>query len=456
MKNTVFLIFGLLLLSVTGLGQQSVKLPPLAVSANHRYLTAGGRPFFWLGDTGWLMLGKLNRQETEKYLDDRRTKGFNVVQVMLLHTLGAKNARGDSALVGKNPAKPRMAPPGGTGYWEYLDDILDVAASKGIYLALVPLWGSNVKSGWVSREQAAAYAGFLASRYRDKSNVVWMNGGDIHGDDSMAVWQTIGQTLKKNDPGHLVTFHPFGRTQSSKWFHREPWLDFNMFQSGHRDYAQDTARIDLRYGEDNWRYVEADYRLRPAKPTLDGEPSYEGIPHGLHDTLQPRWTADDLRRYAYWSAFSGACGFTYGNNSVMQMHKPTDKGGSYGARENWDSAINNPGAGQMQFLKKLMEKYRFQNLVPDQAVLVNPGVRYDHQVALNGKDCLLVYTWNGRAITLRRGMPAWKKFGMQWYNPRNGQFVQAQQMDAGKPLQYDPPGETRNGNDWVLVIEKLK
>jgi hypothetical protein len=46
--------------------------------------------------------------------------------------------------------------------------------------------------------------------------------------------------------------HPFGRTQSSGWFHQENWLDFNMFQSGHRDYAQDINQADLRYGEDNW------------------------------------------------------------------------------------------------------------------------------------------------------------------------------------------------------------
>ena len=110
------------------------------------------------------------------------------------------------------------------------------------------------------------------------------------GDDGMQIWNIIGNTLKKEDPGHLVTFHPFGRTQSSTWFHRAPWLDFNMFQSGHRDYAQDTSRIDLQYGEDNWKYARDDYGKIPVKPTLDGEPSYEGIPHGLHDTLQPRWT----------------------------------------------------------------------------------------------------------------------------------------------------------------------
>ena len=55
---------------------------------------------------------------------------------------------------------------------------------------------------------------------------------------------------------------------------------------------------------------------KPVKPVLDGEPSYEGIPHGLHDTTLPRWKAKDVRRYGYWSVFAGAADYTYGDNAV--------------------------------------------------------------------------------------------------------------------------------------------
>ena len=40
------------------------------------------------------------------------------------------------------------------------------------------------------------------------------------------------------------------------------------------------------------------------KPVLDAEPSYEGIPQGLHDPAQPRWRDCDVRRYGYWSVFA--------------------------------------------------------------------------------------------------------------------------------------------------------
>jgi hypothetical protein len=99
-----------------------------------------------------------------------------------------------------------------------------------------------------------------------------------------------------------------------------------MFQSGHRRYGQRKGDGDYSESdeneEDNWRYVAATRTLTPLKPVLDGEPSYEGIPQGLHDVTQPRWQAADCRRYAYWSVFAGACGHTYGNNSIMQFYRP--------------------------------------------------------------------------------------------------------------------------------------
>ena len=72
-----------------------IKCPNLTVSPNGRFLMAGNQPFFWLGDTGWLLLSKLNPEETEKYFENRKEKGFNVIQVMLLHNLLAVDLYGD-------------------------------------------------------------------------------------------------------------------------------------------------------------------------------------------------------------------------------------------------------------------------------------------------------------------------------------------------------------------------
>jgi hypothetical protein len=302
--NTLFFV---LLFPFFSYGQS--KTLPLKVSKDgHYFQTSDGQPFFWLGDTGWLLFTNLNDAEVDQYLNDRQEKGFNVIQVMLLPKLTAVNQKGDSALLKGNIAEPQKA------YFDFVEAVVDKAATRGIYMALVPVWGSPVKEGKVSVAGADAYAHFLATRFHNKKNVIWLNGGDIKGSDSAKVWNAIGNALHREDSVHLMTFHPRGRAQSSDWFHHAAWLNFNMFQSGHQRYNQDTTV--RKYGEDNYRYVQADYKRTPVKPVLDGEPSYESIPQGLHDPKEPYWTDSDVRRYAYWSVFAGAAGFTYGHNSV--------------------------------------------------------------------------------------------------------------------------------------------
>ena len=466
MNHSPRLLAALVCLVFTGLTfsrAQSQGLSPLRVSDDQRRLVdANGQPFFWLGDTGWLLFKKLTREEAERYLEDRRKKGFNVIQVMLIHDIrNSANAYGDSALVGRRIAEARVTPGSdfrdaqAYDYWDHVDYILQLAERKGMYLALVPVWGSNVRAGLVSAEAAAAYGDWLGKRYRERNNVIWLNGGDIRGTDSMRVWQALGKALRQADPAKLITFHPFGRTQSSTWFHDAGWLSFHMFQSGHRRYDQDDTA--LAYGEDNWKYMEADYRRTPVKPSLDGEPSYEGIPQGLHDTLQPYWTDADVRRYAYWAAFSGAFGHTYGHNAVMQFHRPGDTP-SYGAREYWLEALNAPGARQMQWLKKRMLSSRFATLSPDQSLIAEgtQGERYEHLAALRGKDHALVYTYTGRTLRIVMGKLPGETVRASWFDPRTGRLHRIGRVDNHAVQSFDPPGAPAPGNDWVLVLEGAK
>ena len=450
--NTISLML-LLVLAGGGLFAQSTTMPLLEISANQRYFaTADGKPFFWLGDTGWLLLTKCTREEAIQYLDVRKKQGFNVIQVMLLHTLKAVNVYNDSALVQHDISRPDLK----NKYWAHVDFVIKAAAARGIYMALVPVWGGNVKDGHVSVEQAEAYAAFLAKRYGPYNNIIWLNGGDIKGSDGYEVWQSIGATLKRFDKRHLVTFHPRGRTSSSEWFHQAAWLDFNMFQSGHKDYSQDTSSNETNhYGEDNWRFVVKDLGLSPKKPTLDAEPSYENIPHGLHDSLEERWTDADLRRYAYWSVFAGGAGFTYGENSVMQFHGPGDKGASFGPDKNWKHTLHAPGAGQMKYLKQLMESKPFSEGVPAQEILpANELEKYDYLLATKGRKYGMVYTYTGRKFSVDLSKLSFVPTTAAWYNPRNGKQQTIAKKLSKAIINFDPPGQPSAGNDWVLIIKK--
>lgn len=443
-------------------GAQKALQHRLRITSDGRYfMDEKGEPFFWMGDTGWLLFGKLTREEAGQYLENRKQKGFNVIQVMVLHNLNAANAYGDSALINKNVSQPKTTTgnsftnPMQYDYWDHIDYIINLAAKKGLYMALVPVWGTNVKNGWVKESEAKQYAFFLANRYKNNWNIIWLNGGDIKGSDSTNVWKTIGTTIKKTDRVHLMSFHPFGRTTSSTWFHNEPWLDFNMFQSGHRSYEQDTAASEHKFGPDNYKFINIDYHLKPVKPTLDGEPSYEYIPYGLHDTTQPRWTNDDVRRYAYWEVFTGGAGYTYGHNSVMQMHKPGDTSPAYGSQRYWYEAIDDKGAREMIHLKRLMLSWPYFERGPDQTLINGgQGERYDHLVATKGKDYAFVYTYNGRNFSVNMGKIAGDKVRGYWYNPRNGNTQLIGSFDNRGVKEFDPPGKKKDGNDWVLILQK--
>lgn len=428
---------------------------------NHYFQTVDGKPFFWLGDTGWLTFGKLSREEMNTYFQDRKAKGYNVVQVMVLHTLAVKNVYGDAALINEDVSKPlitagnNFANPAEYDYWDHVDYALEVAQKNGIYLAMVPVWGTNVAKGdKVSKEQATQYAEFLAKRYKNRTNVIWLNGGDTHGNEFMDIWNAIGSTLKTNNPNQLVTFHPFGRTDSSDDYHNADWLDFNMFQSGHKRYDQDTVKTAFK--EDNYKFVHRDWDLKPTKPTLDGEPSYEGIPHGLHDTLQPKWKDQDLRRYAYWSVFAGGAGFTYGNNAVMQMYHKGEKKGAYGNKALWSDELHAPGASQMQYLKKLILEHNYFDRIPDQSIVVNQGEKYNYLVATRGTDYALIYTYNGKTMTLNMGKIKGEKVKAYWFDPKNGKEKSIGEFKNEGVLDFDPPGDLIDGNDWVLILKSKK
>ncbi len=477
MKLKVFAaVIAATMLAACSSGDKKSEIQALKVSDNHHFLvTADGRPFMWLGDTGWL-LHKLNREQTEQYLENRRQLGFNVIQTSVLHGLNVKDAYGHKAVIDRDASRPLITEGNDPtdsvqyDYWDHLDYAVDLAASKGIYMAIVPVWGTNVKEGKVSREQAAAYAKFLAERYADCNNVIWLNGGDIMGTDSTETWNIIGNTLREYAPNHLITFHPFGRSRSSQWFHNAPWLDFNMVQSGHRTYEQDPNRI----GQDTWKHITIDYNLVPTKPTVDGEPSYEEIPYGLHDwhldkykhlrpadykkdMPQPLWKAEDVRRYGYWSVFAGGFGYTYGHTSLMQMLQPGEKmPGAYNATTLWTDALNAEGGAQMQYLKNLMLSRPFLERIPDSSLVANQGEKYKHIQGTRGETYAFLYTYMGGDVKVNMGKIKGAEVKASWFNPRNGETVEIGKVkNEGVATFTTPVPEPQEGNDWVLILDTV-
>lgn len=427
----------------------------LKVSDNKRYLQhENGKPFFWLGETAWLLPTRSNREEVDYFMGETRKNGYNVVQISTLHSIPAMNAYGHWALPNGLDFKD-IDKAGEYNYWQHVDYIVERAQRSGMYIGIVCVWGGPVKSKQISIEDAKKYGKFLAERYKKYPNIIWIIGGDERGDTQPEVWQALATTIRDIDSDHLMTFHPRGRTISTTWFNNEPWLDFNMYQSGHRRYNQRNGDgdypIEENTEEDNWRFVERSLAVSPLKPVLDGEPSYEDIPHGLHDADERRWQAEDVRRYAYWSVFAGSFGHTYGHNSTMQMLRPGYPP-AFGAKKPWWDAIHDPGCQQMKYLKKLMLAFPYFDRIPDQSVISNAnGSQYERVIATRGKDYILAYNYTNRITEIDMAKISGTKKKAWWYSPVNGSVSYIGEFDNGKQTFAHDSGYG-SGNDWVLII----
>ncbi len=72
----------------------------LVVSEEGRYLKhENGAPFFWLGETGWLLPERLNRDEAEYYLEQCKRRGYNVIQVQTLNNVPSMNIYGQYSMI---------------------------------------------------------------------------------------------------------------------------------------------------------------------------------------------------------------------------------------------------------------------------------------------------------------------------------------------------------------------
>lgn len=427
---------------------------PLRISENGKYFLEGKEPFFWLGDTAWLMLQKLNEEEIRTYLRNRKEKGYNVIQTVLVHTLPGVSESGCSLAPGiKNVTEK--------SYWEFVDRALDIAQELGVYAGLLPAWGSLVKDGVLNEQNIGEYAEFLGSRFEGRPNIIWILGGDVRGDNGPEVFRREADIFRKHNPERLITFHPFGRTSSSLWFHEEKWLDFNMYQSGHRRYDQaslgewdDNSGKETFFGEDSWKYVERDRSCGVMKPTLDGEPSYEGIPQGLHNPRNPFWEEWDVRRYAYWSVFAGAAGHTYGSNAIMQFYTLNEGKGAYGVRESWMDAMHHSGCGQLRYLKGLMESVDFVNGNPaDEMLLFGQKERYHRISVFAGSDYVLCYDYSGDEFLLDLSGYMEKKMDAWWMNPQDGTYSYITTLTGVQKWLASPVARKDKANDWVLVLK---
>ena len=429
-----------------------LKMSLLKISENKRFLIKeDGTPFFWLADTAWELFHKLNKEEAELYLRNRKELGFNVVQAVLLaedNGITMPNAYGRFPLLKNHqgiydPSLPDLTE--GYSYWNHVDYIIELADSMGIYIALLPTWADKFNLKWgkgpiiFNKDNAESYGNWLGERYRSYSNIVWVTGGDrpLETLEHFNIITKMAEGIKRGDKGkHLITFHPPGCTSSAAQLHNEEWLDFNMIQSGH-----------VSQHWKNYQLINADYHREPIKPTLDAEPRYEDHPINFNG-INGYYDDFDVRQAAYWAVFAGAFGHTYGHHSIWIMcTEPKDY-----FIMNWKDAIHRPGASQMKHLRNLIESRPFLERIPDQDLIAENYEGANHIQATRGRSYAFLYSPNGLNIKVNMGRISGKEVTASWVNPRTGETLNLGEFANTGVISFMPPSAGR-GCDWVLVLD---
>jgi hypothetical protein len=432
--------------SATTLAATTPPSYPLKISADGRHLLdQNNAPFLVQGDSAWSLIASLNDADTERYLENRRLKGFNTVLVNLLeHKFtdnAPKNAAGDGPFLTPGDfSTPNEA------YFAHADHVIQNAASKGILVLLTPayLGYQGGDEGWYSEMSANGatklrnYGRYLGNRYKNVPNILRVEAGDYIPPNHTLV-NAVALGILDNDQAHLHTAHCERGTSASDCFGNEAWLNVNSSYTNYTTYD----------------HIYRDYSRTPFRPFFFIEGVYEN---------EGSTTPTVIRAEAYRSILSGSQGQLFGNDPIWSFDGPT----LYPPPYTWQVAMDAQGSRDMSRVNPVFASRDWSNLVPDRThVVVTAGygtyttdesqVTNDYATTARTPDGRLAMTYmpSRRAITVDM-----TKFSgpvtAKWYDPTNGAYTTV----TGSPFAntgtrtFTPTGNNSAGNgDWVLVLE---
>jgi hypothetical protein len=415
---------------------------PLRVAANGRHLVdSSGRPFLLHGDTAWSLIVQLPREGVERYLGDRRARGFNALLVNLIEHRFADNAPrnwyGDEPFVVPGDfSTPNEA------YFEHAEWVLEQARAHGFAVLLVPayLGYGGGDEGWYqtllanSQETLRGYGRFLGERYRRLDNIIWTHGGDYNPPERHTV-SVIAEEIQAILPDRLATAHGARETAAADYWEGEPWLTLNNVYTGGPVFLPSLQQY-----------------ARPG-------PMPFFLLEGIYEN-ERQVTTTRLRTQAYHALLSGAAGQFFGNNPIWHFDGP----GLFPTGFTWQQALDSPGSRSMGWLWGLFSGLEWWTLEPDtgQDLLVGGlGEGHERAVAALSSDGRLAvgYLPSARTVEVDLSVLRGPRVTVEWFDPTNG----ARSSVTGSPFPADavhglsPPGpNAARDPDWVILMRSTE
>lgn len=444
---------------------------PVDISSNGRYLVdQNGDPFPILGRTAWFLTA-LSESSYRTFIDDTVSKGFNSIEFHVInHSPQGENApfngRNELPFLKKldgnawtgtlypNYSEIELEAPDMTtpneAYWAFVDELLAYAESKGVLCFFFPAYVGfpDTAEGWMNEMVAngpaklQTYGEWIATRYRDQKNLVWMAGGDkqVYEPDETAVEAALIAGLKS-------VANPESKHYSAEWRR-------NSIAKDQPDFGPDMTLNGTYSNSININNLgRRAYEYTPVIPAfLLEEPFDEEGPDGNgsnFDATQP------VRRFQWWGVLSNIGGYIAGNGYIWIF------------RPGWQSHLDTPGALDMKRLNAFVRSIEWYRLVPSGLAgmreLVTEGVgdlgdsNYIASAATPDGTLLVAYVPPANEAPFTIDMEALSGSARaRWFNPTTAEYTPIGTFANVGTQVFDVPGDNGSGwDDWVLVIDKL-
>ena len=449
-------------------GSPTIYAFPLRVSKNGRYLIdQQGRPFRIQGDSAQSLIANLTYAEADAYLTDRKSKGFNTINVNLLEHKFAinapKNRRGDPPFrVADTFSAPNDA------YFDFADSIIDLAASKGLFVTLAPMylgygghdegWWSALTNRGNAQEVCYNFGLYVGKRYKNRPNILWVIGGDFT--------PPPGSEGEKRLHKFMEGIKAAGASQlwSGDWNAPCISTDVRAFASQMDVNAIYTYGMS---GHDGLTYAEsrAAFNYSPTRPAYLKETGYE-------DEVWLPGDPASVRKYEYWAILGGAtAGAFFGHRDIWNFATSRWSSGLAPNPRPWQTVLNSPGSLDMMRLGKLLDAVAWYRLVPSSAsgmkVLISAGggtygkQDYVAAAATDDGSLLLAYvppTASSPALTINMDALA-AAATARWFDPTTGAYIEVSGgllHNSGSKTFTIPGMNSAGASDWVLVIATRK
>lgn len=400
----------------------------LEIDSSRRFLVrADGSPFIWIGDTFW-KFSKLSRQQRLELLDDRKSKGFNVVMIRV-----GTGTKGEPAGFTGN-LQPIES------HFQELDHLVAAANERGMYVAIAAGWWYVIRD--YDADALYKFGKFIGDRYKDNDNIIWLGAGEVgshHRKQQLDFdrVKSLVRGIRDGDTGNkLLTLHA-DYQRGTSLSRMSELTDFENWQTSQWCCPEDLPRKDERDWT-VWEAIAYDYQQTPTKPTLDAEAWYENTNLGGGTPATPY----NIRRRAYFSILAGGFGHSYGGSGIWD------------ATSDFSQALEYEGATQIGYLSQLLHALGndFLKLRPSQSMIVR-GQSSDYErhiqaASANDGSYALVYTAGTSNFALDLSLLSSERISVIWFDPRTKVLQKNEAVTQDSQVDFTTPGE----GDWVLIL----